>query len=126
MDRSMIVTGAHETVKRERALAMRRGMTPAEEALWERLRQNRLAGLHFRRQQIIDGFIADFYCHRAGLVVEVDGDVHHTRAAYDADRDAVIATRGLRLPRFANEQVTDHMDDVLAAIVEACLDAAGP
>ncbi len=50
-------------------------MTPAEKILWEELRANKL-GVHFRRQQVIQGFIVDFYCHQAGLVVEVDGDVH--------------------------------------------------
>ena len=120
MDKSMIVTGAHVTVKRERARAMRREMTPAEEALWERLRTGRLGGFHFRRQQIIDGFIADFYCHAGGLVVEVDGGVHANRVAYDAERDAVIVSRSLRVLRFTNEQVLHSMDEVLAAIRAAC------
>ena len=50
-------------------------MTPAEKILWQELRANKL-GVHFRRQQAIAGFIVDFYCHKAGLVVEVDGDIH--------------------------------------------------
>lgn len=45
-------------------------MTPAEGVLWLRLRRNGI-GQHFQRQQVIDGFIADFYCHSAGVVVEV-------------------------------------------------------
>ena len=59
------------------ARAMRANMTPTETVLWGCLRGNRLAGLKFRRQQIIDGFIADFYCHAAALVVEVDGPIHN-------------------------------------------------
>jgi len=50
-------------------------MTPAEELLWEELRANKRGG-HFRRQQIIAGFIVDSYCHKVALVVEVDGDIH--------------------------------------------------
>jgi very-short-patch-repair endonuclease len=50
-------------------------MTPAERILWQELRGNKL-GAHFRRQQIIAGFIVDFYCHKVALVIEVDGDVH--------------------------------------------------
>ncbi len=62
--------------KVERTKEFRRQMTPEEKILWQRLRANRLNGLHFRRQQIIDGFIVDFYCHSAGVVVEVDGEIH--------------------------------------------------
>ncbi len=59
---------------------MRREMTIAEAILWTRLRRNGL-GVNFRRQQIIDGSIADFYCHSAALAVEVDGATH--TAEYD-------------------------------------------
>ena len=57
----------------------RRKMTNAEALLWERIRKNQLGGIHFRRQQILFGFIADFYCHSKRLVVEVDGDIHKTQ-----------------------------------------------
>jgi very-short-patch-repair endonuclease len=50
-------------------------MTEAENILWQSLRGSRLAGLKFRRQQVIEGFIADFFCHGAKLVVEIDGPV---------------------------------------------------
>ncbi|MBK9210147.1 MAG: DUF559 domain-containing protein [Anaerolineales bacterium] len=69
-----MVTGQHVTeYKLERARELRRDMTPAEKILWEELRRNKL-GVHFRRQQVIERFIADFYCHSASLVIEVDGD----------------------------------------------------
>ena len=58
-------------------------MTPAEKILWNELRANKL-GVHFRRQQVIAGFIVDFYCHKAGLVVEVDGDIHDLQKEEDA------------------------------------------
>ena len=59
--------------KLQRAKELRRNMTPAEKMLWGELRANKL-GIHFRRQQIIEGFIVDFYCHKASLVIEVDGE----------------------------------------------------
>jgi very-short-patch-repair endonuclease len=62
--------------KLQRAKELRRDMTPAEKILWQELRANKL-GVHFRRQQVIAGFIVDFYCHKAGLVIEVDGDIHN-------------------------------------------------
>ena len=59
--------------------------TPAEktQSVWQELRENKL-GVHFRRQQVIAGFIVDFYCHKAGLVVEVDGDIHDLQQEEDA------------------------------------------
>jgi very-short-patch-repair endonuclease len=63
-------------VKLDRAKEFRRNMTPEEKILWECLRGNKLNGLHFRRQQVIEGYIVDFYCHTARLDVEVDGKIH--------------------------------------------------
>jgi very-short-patch-repair endonuclease len=74
-------TVAKEKLQRTREL--RRDMTPAEKALWQQLRANKL-GVHFRRQQIIAGFIVDFYCHKAALVIEVDGDIHDLQQEEDA------------------------------------------
>ncbi len=76
MEDSKIVRAQRDPEKQAFARRMRRAITAAEARLWERLRNNQLAGLHFRRQQIIDGFIADFYCRAARLVVECDGAVH--------------------------------------------------
>ncbi len=99
--------------KVERARALRGRMTEGESLLWEKLRHNQLHGLHFRRQQVIDGFIVDFYCHARALVVEVDGDVHSQTSEYDAGRDSILATRGLRVLRLAD---ADVRADVLGAI----------
>jgi len=71
-----IIPGQRVTKEKlERAKELRRNMTPAEKLLWQEVRAKKL-GVRFRRQQIIAGFIVDFYCHRAALVVEVDGDIH--------------------------------------------------
>jgi very-short-patch-repair endonuclease len=116
-----IITGQKvEPAKVEFAQTLRREMTPEETLLWSRLRGNRLHGLHFRSQQIIHGFIADFYCHAAGVVIEVDGDVHDTQVEYDAARDLAFATLGLLVLRFRNEEVTGRMPDVLQRIATAC------
>jgi very-short-patch-repair endonuclease len=116
-----IVIGQNvDASKVQRAKELRRDMTPAERALWQHLRANRLGGFHFRRQQIIGGFIVDFYCHAAGLVVEVDGDVHTKQPEYDAERDRILAGRGLRVLRFQNEECTRRLEDVLARILAAC------
>ncbi|MCF4968427.1 endonuclease domain-containing protein [Nostoc sp. CMAA1605] len=106
--------------KIHRAKELRRQMTPAEKILWEYLRSNCLHGLHFRRQQIIDGFIADFYCHAARLVIEVDGKIHEQQAEYDAEREKVLSARGLHLLRINNEEVVQEIDRVLMLIYQVC------
>ena len=81
LPRSGIVRGQKVArVKAQRSKELRRNETPQERAVWQRVRRNRLLGLHFRRQQIIDGFVADFYCHAAGVVIELDG-LDHLRQA---------------------------------------------
>lgn len=117
MDTSRIIYGKSNPDKRELARQMRREMTSEERLLWQRLRGSQLGGFHFRRQQVIDGYIADFYCHRAGLVIEVDGAVHDEQADWDAQRDAVMEDRQLVVLRFRNEQVFTNMKTVLAEIV---------
>jgi very-short-patch-repair endonuclease len=109
-----------EETKAIRAKQLRRKMTPAEHLLWDRLRSNRLGGFHFRRQQLIDGFIVDFYCHAAALIVEVDGSVHAEQAEYDAERDRILTARGFRITRFNNEQEERELADVLGRIEALC------
>ncbi|MDQ2688526.1 MAG: DUF559 domain-containing protein [Armatimonadota bacterium] len=114
-----VVTGQRVTrEKQDAARRMRRAMTPAEAHLWECLRGSRL-GAHFRRQQIIEGFIADFYCHSAALVVEVDGGIHQGQAEYDAERDRILLRRGLTILRLTNEEITTDRDAALARIRQA-------
>ena len=101
--------------KLQRAKELRREMTPAEKILWEELRANKL-GVHFRRQQVIQGFIVDFYCHRAGLVIEVDGDIHDLQQEEDERREKVLSALGLRVVRFRNDEVMS--DAERSAVVE--------
>ena len=95
-------------------------MTAAEALLWQQLRASQLDGLRFRRQQVIHGFIADFYCHAAGVVVEDDGGVHDSQVEYDAARDLAFTTLGLLILRFRNEDVTGKTDATLQRIATAC------
>lgn len=109
-----------EPAKVERAKELRREMTSAEQLLWERLRRGQLNGFHFRRQQVIHGFIADFYCHTASLIVELDGESHVGRDGSDADRDRILSGHGFLTIRFRNEKVQNQIDDVLEVIAEKC------
>ena len=118
--RNIVIGQKVDPAKVQRAKELRRQMTEEEKALWQQLRANRLNGFHFRRQQIIDGFIVDFYCHAVGLVVEVDGEVHQQQAKYDAERDGHLSARGLRVLRVRNQEVREDLPGVLARITAAC------
>ena len=111
-----IVSGQKITKEKfQRAKELRRDMTSAEKVLWNELRGNKL-GVHFRRQQIIAGFIVDFYCHRAGLVIELDGSVHANQSEEDAQRGKVLNEMGLRIIRFWNGEVEKNVAEVLRKI----------
>ncbi len=114
-----IVRAYRRPEKQALAKQMRQEMTPSEKRLWERLRANRLNGLSFRRQQVISGFIADFYCRSARLVIECDGQAHAAQLEYDRERDRIISTYNLRVLRFANDQISNDIQSVLAAIGQA-------
>jgi very-short-patch-repair endonuclease len=103
----------------ERSRELRREMTPAETALWHALRGDKQDSRHFRRQQIIGDYIVDFYCHQAGLVVEVDGPIHLQQKEYDADRDRILETMGLRIIHVTNDQVLEDLPSVLQKIHSA-------
>jgi very-short-patch-repair endonuclease len=80
--------------------------------------REQLAGFRFRRQAILAGFIADFVCYDARMVVEVDGATHSTdqEIARDAARSAVLAQQGYDILRFTNEDVFGNLDGVLETI----------
>jgi very-short-patch-repair endonuclease len=101
--------------KLQRAKELRRDMTPAEKILWQELRANKL-GVRFRRQQVIAGFIVDFYCHKAALVIEVDGDIHDLQREEDARREKVLSEMGLRVVRFRNEEVMKNLSAVVGNV----------
>ena len=93
---------------RNRARALRREMTNSEKRVWEALRRDQCDGLRFRRQEVLDKYIADFYCPALKLVVEIDGKSHDSPEAerYDKDRtESLFEARGLRVIRLPNEAV---------------------
>ncbi|HEY9879361.1 MAG TPA: DUF559 domain-containing protein [Leptolyngbyaceae cyanobacterium] len=100
------------------ARELRKNQTPAEEVLWQCLRNRQLGGLKFRRQHNIGQYIADFYCHQARLVIEVDGEVHNTQRERDADRDQWMINNGFSVLRFRNDEVFNNLPIVLAKILQ--------
>ena len=118
--KSLITQQSVSSAKAARAIAMRRQMTLAEKKLWGQLRGNRLEGFHFRRQQVIEPYIVEFYCHQVALVVEVDGGIHLDQQAYDHERQLYLQSLGLRVIRFTNREILHNFEVVLAEILRAC------
>jgi very-short-patch-repair endonuclease len=102
--------------KRKLARAMRHVPTEAEDRLWWELRDRKLDGIKFRRQQNLQPYIVDFVCFEAKLIVELDG-TQHAESAYDAVRDAELKRQGFRVLRFWNDDVLRDLNAVCDTIV---------
>ncbi len=103
---------------RSNARALRKNSTDAERILWSELRDHRLNGAGFRRQVPIENYIADFVCHAAKLVIELDGGQHFSDQAERADavRTATIEAKGFQVLRFSNHDVMANRAGVLETI----------
>ena len=104
----------------KKARALRNSPTDAERRLWFHLRKRSLRGFKFRRQFPIAGFIADFACIEAQLVVELDGGQHADAVAHDAMRTRKLQANGYRVLRFWNHDVLARTPAVLEVIMRAC------
>ena len=105
---------------------LRKNATPQENHLW----YDFLAKyeVRFQRQKAIDNFIADFYCHKAKLVIEIDGSQHYTPDGkeYDKFRSEVLNQQGLCVIRFTNMDVDKNFDGVCYMIDKAIKEALTP
>jgi very-short-patch-repair endonuclease len=104
---------------RDRAKGLRQTSTAPEHRLWKCLRNRQLAGLKFYRQAPIDRDIVDFLCREQRIVIEVDGDSHADRGAYDARRTREIENLGYRIVRVSNDEVLSDIENVLMCVVLA-------
>lgn len=102
----------------EKAKQLRKNMTPAETVLWMHLKAG-LEGYKFRRQHPIGIYIADFYCHRAKLIIELDGSIHQLAEVQQNDnrREADLLEWGYQVIRFSNEEVFNKINFVLNRIL---------
>jgi len=96
-------------------------MTEAEEILWERLKKKPY-GLKFYRQHPIDRYVADFYCPRKKLVIELDGGIHDQpdQKEHDKLREEKFHKREIHTIRFRNSEVMSDIDGVCYRIAKAC------
>ena len=104
---------------------LRSNATPEENHLWYDFLSK--YEIRFQRQKAIDNFIADFYCHQAKLIIEIDGSQHHTEENVEKDefRTEIIAGYNLKIIRFTNRQidtnfhgVCKYIDDVVKSLLE--------
>ncbi len=113
----------------ERARALRKDAPVPERLLWSMLRVRRLGGLKFRRQQPLGPYVADFFCERARLVVELDGQSHVGQEAKDEARDQYMRKRELKVLRVTNDEFLRNREGVAETILrvaEARLGAHDP
>jgi very-short-patch-repair endonuclease len=97
---------------------LRNNMTPAEIQLWYYLKDKKLDGHKFRRQQGISRFIVDFYCPEEKLAIELDGAIHFRPdvARKDLVRSKILNALGINILRFQNNEVFYNIDHVLGKI----------
>jgi very-short-patch-repair endonuclease len=101
----------------ERARKLRREMTPQERMLWRGLKVS-FPKAHFRKQVPLGPYYADFACHAAKLVIELDGSQHIDAVPYNAARTTFLESEGYTVIRFWNNDVTTNLDGVLIAIAQ--------
>ncbi len=100
------------------ARQLRKNSTLPEVLLWQNIKQ-RAYGVQFHRQVPMLNYIADFYCHEIGLVIEIDGDSHDQSFLYDSKRQGELEAYGVSFLRFSNDEVKNNMFSVLLVIEEA-------
>ncbi len=105
---------------KEFALEHRKNFTEAEGILWNYLRDKQLDGIKFRRQHIIDKFIADFISLGKHLIIEVDGLIHQMPDVKlnDEQRTKRLDELGYQVLRINNESILHDIDNVLIKIKE--------
>ena len=106
---------------RDRARELRADSTVFEQAFWACVRAKRLGGFKFRRQQVIGGYVVDFVCMEARLIVELDGDWHleDEQRGYDVARDEWLTAEGYRVMRVRNREWMGDQVGVLGRVEEA-------
>lgn len=105
----------------DRAKSLRKGATMAEKKLWSLLRRKQLKNYKFRRQTPVSGFIVDFICFEARLIIEVDGRDHEDKRRADAYRTDRLSSMGYAILRFWNHEIFSHTDKVIEKILSHLL-----
>jgi very-short-patch-repair endonuclease len=102
----------------DNARILRNKLTPAEQLLWEVLKDRKIAGAKFRKQHAILRYVLDFYCHEYKIGIEVDGEYHNEREQYELDleRTKHLKENNITIIRFTNEEVFNKLNFVTNSI----------
>ena len=102
----------------KKAKFLRENETDAEKILWEKLKNKQLGGFKFRRQHPISLYVADFYCHKLKLIIEIDGKYHYTKEQIpkDDERTKILEFNDVRVIRFLNQEILSNIEKVLQEI----------
>ena len=116
-DRPMFYEASKNVFRK--ACMLRNNMTVAERMLWARLNKKQICGLRFKAQHPMGPYIADFYCHKARLVIEVDEKYHQTEVQqhFDQSRDRLMSEMGISVLRFSDIEIFEQMTRVIETIV---------
>jgi very-short-patch-repair endonuclease len=109
----------NKTSLKEIRRILRQRATPAEECLWQEIRNEKLSGIKFKRQHSIGNYIVDFYCASERLIIELDGEVHNLTDQREKDkfRDENLIDMNFKVLRFRNNEVLYHIDNVKEEIL---------
>jgi very-short-patch-repair endonuclease len=101
------------------ARVLRNNMTRAEIILWSRLREKKINGYKFRRQQPVFDYIVDFYCHELKFIIEVDGEIHSLpeKTNYNSKRDKILKINGYHIIRLTNLEIETELDSTINKII---------
>jgi len=103
---------------------LRKNQTRAEEIFWDKVRNRKFNNLKIIRQypiifeidNIKKFFVADFYCHKYKLIIEIDGEIHNKQKGQDRYRTYLLNTMGYKVIRFKNIDVFNNIDLVLKEV----------
>jgi very-short-patch-repair endonuclease len=98
---------------KNRARALRKGYNYAEVVFWKQVRNGQFWNIDFDRQKIIGNYIVDFYVKKLGIAIEIDGESHNDKEAYDQKREDLIIGLGVRLFKTTNYRVLHDLDNVI-------------
>jgi bisphosphoglycerate-independent phosphoglycerate mutase (AlkP superfamily)/very-short-patch-repair endonuclease/uncharacterized SAM-binding protein YcdF (DUF218 family)/ADP-ribose pyrophosphatase YjhB (NUDIX family) len=97
---------------KEKASQMRQDMTKAESLVWNIILKDDQTGYRFIRQKPLLNYIVDFYCHKLGLIIEIDGESHNYQLDYDAQRSQKLTEYNLQVLRISNSDVYSNLEGV--------------
>ena len=100
------------------AKELRNNSTKSEIKLWKYLKGKQMMGYDFHRQRPIDEYIADFFCHKLKLVIELDGFTHRFEEVMQRDvkKENKLSEFGITVLRFSDDQVINDIYNVLKVI----------